>query len=38
MFSQKHDTTIIQTYWATKYEIRGERKFWVTCNCLSDAC
>ena len=35
MFSQKNYTTIIRTYWATKYK---SSKSWVTCHCLSDAC
>ena len=37
-FHKKKNTTIIRTYWATKYESRSERKFWVTCHRLSDAC
>ena len=38
IFSQKKYTTIIRTYWATKYESRSESRFWVTCRCLSDVC
>ena len=30
IFSQKNYTTIIRTYWATKYGSRSESKFWVT--------
>ena len=38
IFTKKNYTTIIRTYWTTKYESRSKSKFWVTCCCLSDAC
>ena len=37
-FYKKNYTTIIRTYWATKYESRSESKLWVTCHSLFDAC
>ena len=38
IFHKKNYTTIIRTYWATKYENRSESKFWVTSAvCLMDA-
>ena len=36
MFSQKNYTTIIRTYWATKFESRSEIKFWATCQNISN--
>ena len=31
VFSQKKNcTTIVKTYWATKYERRGENEFWAS--------
>ena len=35
-FHQKNYTTIIRTYWATKYESRGENEFWATCHNVSN--
>ena len=31
-------TTIIRTYWATKYESRRENEFWATCHNISNLC
>ena len=36
IFSLKNYTTIIRTYWATKYESRGENEFWATCQNISN--
>ena len=35
-FLQKNYTTIIRTYWATKYESRSENEFWETCHNISN--
>ena len=36
MFSQNYKTTIIRTYWATKYESRSENEFCATCQSISN--
>ena len=36
MFLQKIYTTIIRTYWTTKYESRSENEFWATCQNISN--
>ena len=35
-FHKKNYTTIIRTYWATKYESRGENEFWATCHNITN--
>ena len=35
-FRKKNYTTIIRTYWATKYESRRENEFWATCHNISN--
>ena len=39
IYSQKNYTTLIRTYWATKYESRSEIESWATCHniCAMDA-
>ena len=36
IFSQKNYTTIMRTYWATKFESRDENEYWATCHNISD--
>ena len=35
---KKNYTTIIRTYWATKYESKVESKFWATYQNISNLC
>ena len=35
-FHKKKYTTIIRTYWATKYGSRREKEFWATCHDISN--
>ena len=35
-FYKKNCTTIIRTYWATKYKSRSENEFWATCHNISN--
>ena len=35
-FKKKNYTSIIRTYWATKYESRRENEFWATCHNISN--
>ena len=35
-FHKKNYTTIIRTYWATKYESSRENEFWATCHKISN--